>query len=92
MIIIVVTCMSVTIDGVSTGDSIYYYLELQAITAPPLITIYKSLQYPLSFFQPAVSSPDVPWQWLLTVEILQLPALRSYLHSLPYRTQLATDN
>jgi hypothetical protein len=35
-----------------------------------------------------VSSPAVPWQWLLTVEILQLPALKFYLHSLPCRTQL----
>jgi hypothetical protein len=33
-----------------------------------------------------VSSPAVPWQWCLTVEILQLHALRSYLHRFPYRT------
>jgi hypothetical protein len=33
-----------------------------------------------------VSSPAVPWQWLLTVEILRLHALRSDLQSLPCRT------
>jgi hypothetical protein len=43
--------------------------ELQAITRPPIIsTIHKSLQHPLSIFQPAVSLPAVPWQRLLTVE------------------------
>jgi hypothetical protein len=42
----------------------------------------KSLQHSLSLFQPAVSSPAVSWQWLLTVEILQLHALRFSLHSL----------
>jgi hypothetical protein len=61
--------------------------ELQAITATSLIcTLYKSLQHPLSLFQPAVSSPAAPWQRLLTVEILQLQELRSYLHNIPYRT------
>jgi hypothetical protein len=50
--------------------------ELQVITAPSLIsTIHKSPQHRLSLFQPTVSSPDVPWQRLLTVEILQLPVL-----------------
>jgi hypothetical protein len=29
-----------------------------------------------------VPSPAVPWQRLLTLEILRLHALRSYLHSL----------
>jgi hypothetical protein len=43
------------------------------------------------FFQPAVSSAAVPWQRLLTVEILQLHALRFYLHSLPCRTQLSSN-
>jgi hypothetical protein len=65
--------------------------ELQAIRAPPLIsTIPKSPQHPLCLFQSAVSSPAVPWQRLLTVEILQLQAFRSCLHSLPYRTQQIT--
>jgi hypothetical protein len=37
--------------------------ELQSITAPQLIsTIHKSPKHPLSLFQPAVSSPAVPWQ------------------------------
>jgi hypothetical protein len=36
--------------------------ELQAITAPPLIsTIHKSPRHPLSLFHPAVSSPATPW-------------------------------
>jgi hypothetical protein len=42
----------------------------------------------LAFFQPAVSSPAVPWQRLLRVEILQLHALRSSLHRPSYRTHL----
>jgi hypothetical protein len=37
--------------------------ELQVITALSLIsTLNKSQQHPLSLFQPAVSSPAVPWQ------------------------------
>jgi hypothetical protein len=59
-------------------------------TAPPISTIHKSPQHPLSIFQHTVSSLAVPWQWLLTVDILQLHALRSSLHSLPYRTQLTS--
>jgi hypothetical protein len=36
--------------------------ELQALTAPPLIsTIHTSPQHPLSLFQPAVSLLAVPW-------------------------------
>jgi hypothetical protein len=63
--------------------------ELQVITAPPLIsTVHKSPQHPLSLYQPAVSSPTVPCQRLLTVEILQFHAHRFYLHSLPCRAQL----
>jgi hypothetical protein len=57
-----------------------WILELQAVTTPPLITtLYSSLHRLLSLFQPAMSSRTVPWQRLLTVEILQLPTLRSYL-------------
>jgi hypothetical protein len=64
-----------------------HYSELRAITAPSLIyTLYSSPQRPLSPFQPAVSSPAVPWQRLLTVEILQLPAFMSLLHQHLYRT------
>jgi hypothetical protein len=56
--------------------------NLQVITAPPLTsTLYSSLQHPLSLFKSAVSSRAVPWQRLLTVEILQLPTLRSFLSS-----------
>jgi hypothetical protein len=61
--------------------------EVQVITAPPLIsTNHQSWQYPLSLFQPAMSSPYVPWQRLLTVEILQLHALKFNVHSLKCRT------
>jgi hypothetical protein len=64
--------------------------ELQEIIATPLISaIHKSPQHPLSFFHPAVSSQAVPWQRLLTVAILQLHALRSHIHNLPYGTQLS---
>jgi hypothetical protein len=50
-------------------------LEVQVITVLLLIsTIYKSPQHPLSCFQPDSSSPAIPWQWHLTVEILQLPS------------------
>jgi hypothetical protein len=55
-------------------------------------TIHKSQQHPLSLFHPAVSSPAVPWQRLLTVKILQLHALWSSLHSLPYRTQVTAES
>jgi hypothetical protein len=56
---------------------------------PSLIfRIPRSPQHPLSLFQPAVSSLAVPWQRLLTVEILQLYALKSSLHRLPYTTHL----
>jgi hypothetical protein len=66
-----------------------HHSELEAITTPPLIsTIHKSPQHPLSPFQPDVSSPGVPWQRLLTVEILHFHALRFYLHSLPWKTQV----
>jgi hypothetical protein len=61
--------------------------EPQVITAPSLIpTILKLPKHPLSLFQPAVSSPAVPWQWLLTVKMLQLRELKFYLYSLPSRT------
>jgi hypothetical protein len=53
--------------------------ELQTIIAPPIISaFYKSLH--------AKSSPDVSWQRILMVEILQLHALKSSLHSLSYKT------
>jgi hypothetical protein len=64
-------------------DSLASYthdLELQIITAPPPIsTIHKSPQHPLSSLHPVVSSPAVPWQQLLTVEFLRLHAIRSSL-------------
>jgi hypothetical protein len=60
--------------------------ELQAITAPPLIsTIHKSLQHPLSIFQPAVYTPAVPWQRLLTWRFFSFKH-SGCLHSLQCRT------
>jgi hypothetical protein len=79
--VICVTILShvrVSLDGVFDWildllNTLPHDLELQVITVPLLIsTLYKSPQHPLSLFQPAVSSPIVPWQQLLTVEILQL--------------------
>jgi hypothetical protein len=59
--------------------------EVQVITAQSLIsTLYKSVAHAKS----SQSSLDVSWQRLLTVEILQLPALRSSYHSRPCRIQL----
>jgi hypothetical protein len=52
--------------------------ELQAITSPSL------------FFSTLLPSLAVPWQRLLIVEIVQLHALKSSLHSLPYRTDSVT--
>jgi hypothetical protein len=70
-----------------------HHSELQALTTLSLIsTIHSSPQHLLSLFQPAVSSPAVPWQRLLTVETFQFHALRCYLQSLPWRTQLSTNN
>jgi hypothetical protein len=56
-----------------------HHSELQVITEQPLIsTSRNSPQKLLSFLQPAVSSQAVPWQQLLTVEILQLLLLLSF--------------
>jgi hypothetical protein len=53
----------VAIDGVLDLLTTYIHdSELQAITAPSLVsTFYKSPQHTQSIFQPAVSSPAVPW-------------------------------
>jgi hypothetical protein len=68
-------------------DHLYIPHELHVITAAPLICIiYKSPQHPLSLFQHAVPASAVPWQWLLSVEILQLPPLHSFLCRLLFRT------
>jgi hypothetical protein len=83
----------VTIDGVWIGEvelfTTYitrnYKQSHRHRQSPQFI---RSPQHPPSLFKPAICSPIVSWQRLLTVEILQLHALRSYLHSLPCRTQL----
>jgi hypothetical protein len=75
------------IDGVGIGDWIYWPL-IHAIGN------YKQLQTTANHhntryaFSSLLSWPAVTWQRLLTMEILQLHALRSSLHSLPYTTQL----
>jgi hypothetical protein len=70
-----------------------HHSELHIIITLTLIsTLHKSPQYPLSLFQPAVSSRAVPWQRLLTVEILQLPALRSFCHNRPCRNPVNSLN
>jgi hypothetical protein len=75
----------VAIDGFWIGE--WIYCSEISITAPPLISTIHRSQHPLRIFQPAVSSPAIPWQRLLTVEIIQLHALRTSLHRLPYRTE-----
>jgi hypothetical protein len=62
-----------------------YHSELQVITALSLTSaLYKSLAQ-AKFSQ---SSLDVSWQRFLTVEILQLRALRSPSHSRSCRNQI----
>jgi hypothetical protein len=81
-------CYTVTVFALVNGfiDNLHDS-ELQAITAPTIISIiHKSPQNLLSLFQSAVSSPAVPWQRLLTVKIPQLNSLQSCLHRLMYRT------
>jgi hypothetical protein len=73
--------------GLVNGFIDTYHSELQVITTLLLIsTLHKSPQCLLTLFQPTISSPAVLWQWLLTVEILQLQALRSSCHCRPCRT------
>jgi hypothetical protein len=72
-----------TIDGVFDWilDLLTTYThdsELQTITEPsPISTIHKLLQHTRSLLQTAVSSPAVPWQQFVTVEVLQLHVLKS---------------
>jgi hypothetical protein len=80
-------CVCATVDGVLDWildllTTYTHHSELQVIRAISL----TSTLYTLSPLQPAISSIAVPWQRLLTVEILQLHVLRFYLHSLPRRT------
>jgi hypothetical protein len=69
------------LDGLWIGCfNLLHYSELHVITALSLISTIHSSSHPLRIFQPAVSSPTVLWRRLLTVEILQLPSLRFFLH------------
>jgi hypothetical protein len=82
----------VTIDGVWIGQWTHCtlihttrkYKQLQRHSWSP--HFYKSPLHPLSLFQLDVFSPAIPWQRLLTVVILQLLALRSFLRRLSFRT------
>jgi hypothetical protein len=67
--------LEVTTDGVRTGEWIYWSLHTRLRTTSNYsttanLTIHKSPKHLLNLFRPAVSSPPVPWQRLLTVEIL----------------------
>jgi hypothetical protein len=74
-------------------DHLYTRFGVTSNYSPALIsTFHKSPYHPLSLFQLAVSPPVVPWQRLLTGKILQLHALKSSLHRLPYRTDLVVPN
>jgi hypothetical protein len=63
----IVTFFRVILDGIldsilDLSTTYTHNSELQAITAPPLVsTIHNSPQHPLELFQPAWSSPAVPW-------------------------------
>jgi hypothetical protein len=76
--------------GFDIGFSDHLYTPLMSTSnySATIFTIHKSPQHTLSLLQPAVSSPAVPWQRLLIVEIFQLHMLKSSLHKLPYRTDL----
>jgi hypothetical protein len=64
-------------------------LELQVITAPSLIfTFHNPLLQTLSLLQPTMSSTAISCQQMLTMEILQLPMLRSFLSSEYIATEL----
>jgi hypothetical protein len=86
----------VTKDGVWIGGWTYWplthttrnYKELQRHRWSPQFTNHYSTRFALSSM---LTSPAVPWQRLLTVEILQFQVLRVYVHSLPYRTQLSAS-
>jgi hypothetical protein len=63
----------------SNYRTIAYLHTLQITTAPA------------KYFFSLLSLSADPWQGILTVEILQLHALRFYLHNLTCRPQLSTD-
>jgi hypothetical protein len=66
-----------------------HHSELHVITElPPISTLYKSLGHAKSSQSPLV----VSLQRLLTLEIFQLPAFRSFCHSCPCRTLVKSLN
>jgi hypothetical protein len=79
-----------TIERVWFGNRFtdHLYIQLKTTSNYSTTANLHTSQITTAFFHPAVSSAAVPWQRLLTVEILQLHTLRFSLHSLPCRTQL----
>jgi hypothetical protein len=64
-----------------------HHSEMQGNIALSLIsTIHSSPHRTISFLRPAVSSQALLWQRILTMEILQLPTLRSFLRRISFRT------
>jgi hypothetical protein len=62
--------------GLDIGFTDHLYTQLgntNNYSAIAISVLYKSPQHPLSLFLPAVSSPAVSWQQLLTMAILHLP-------------------
>jgi hypothetical protein len=62
--------------------------ELQLITALSLISTIKKY---VAHFKSSQSPLDLSWQQFLTIQILQLPAIRSSCQSRPCRTQLRSQ-
>jgi hypothetical protein len=83
----------VMIDGVSVGDSIYSplihtkhnYMYKNYSATDNLHNSQMATAPAKHILQPPISSSAVPWQRLLTVEVLQFYALKSFLHILPYK-------
>jgi hypothetical protein len=72
--------------GLLTIYEYTHHTELQVITALSIIsTIHKSPQHPLNPFPACCVFISRSLVAALTVKVLQLPPLRSYLHSLPCR-------
>jgi hypothetical protein len=79
--------LCVSKDGVWIGEWIYWPLTQLRTTSN-----YRGIT-DLNISQiTSTSSLEISWQRLLTVEILQLPALRSSCQSRPCRTQLNSLN
>jgi hypothetical protein len=92
-LIILSRVRSVTIDGMWMREWIYWPRLVSTSNYRATANLQKTPQHNLSLFQPSVASPVISWQPLLTVEIVQLAAVRFFLHKFPYKTdcQLSTE-